>query len=196
MATKAGPVRIGVFIPAETQLLDLACVDVLAMMSKQYLSAITELPRATVDAAPSVEVVYVTSAAAALFVTLTAGMTVRATHDLSHADVQPGRLDVLLVPGPDPSSTFEKDVLDFLRGHYENPGTDVLSVCTGILLCGAAGIIEGKRVCGPRGMQDVLRKRFPGARFEGEKYRWLQDGNLWTSGTYTPTMHSALINTP
>ncbi|CAG9949064.1 unnamed protein product [Clonostachys rosea f. rosea IK726] len=185
MSSKTG-IRLGVFIPGDTQLLDLACVDVLHMMSKEYLSLLKLLPSHIADIAPSVSIFYITAPAANdQMVALSSNMTVRATHDITHPDVQPGKLDIVLVPGPDPEAKWDKPVLDFLLGHSKSPNTDVLSVCTGIYLCGSAGLLDGRTVCGPRGLQDALKKMYPTATFVGEKYRWVQDGNFWSSGGIT-----------
>lgn len=176
-------VKVGVFVPGECQLLDASCIDVLAMASKEYLDCIPLLPQHVRDLGTSVSISYI---APGDVIPMTAGFNVQATHDLSHPDVQPGKLDVLLVPGPDPSATWDEETLRFLRDHAKVERTDVLSVCTGILLCAAAGITDGKTVCGPRGIQADLRKKYPGTKFVGEKYRWIQDGNLWSSGKSTP----------
>ncbi|KAK2047120.1 ThiJ/PfpI family protein [Colletotrichum somersetense] len=189
-------VKVGVLIPSECQLLDMACVDVLAIMSKEYLGLLPMLPKHIPALAPSMSFFYITAPATASGETadphspgllqLTAGAKMLATHDILHPDVQPGKLDILLVPGPDPGADWDEDVLGFLKDHAEQrETTDVLSVCTGAFLCGAAGVLEGRMVCGPRGLQDVLRKRFPGAEFVGEKYRWFQDGNFWSCGGIT-----------
>ncbi|KAI1330128.1 ThiJ/PfpI family protein [Xylariaceae sp. FL0255] len=206
MPAPKSKIKLGVFIPGEVQLLDLACVDVLHMMSKEYLSVIPMLPKHIVGIAPSVDIFYITITntntssspssqtptqnpnqdGSNLLVPLSAKATLRATHTLSAPEVQPGNLDILLVPGPEPSATWEKPVLDFLRAHAESPGTDILSICTGIFLCGAAGLLDnGRTACGPRGLQDVVRAKHPGAKLVGEKYRWIQDGNFWSSGGIT-----------
>ncbi|TGJ85978.1 hypothetical protein E0Z10_g2775 [Xylaria hypoxylon] len=179
-------VKIGVFVPGETQLLDLACVDLFHMMSKEYLSVIPMLPKHMLDIAPSVKIFYITSPEKKpSMVPLTANLNIYATHDITDAEVQPGKLDIVLVPGPEPGTSWEKPILDFLRAHSECETTDVLSVCTGIFLCGAAGLLEGRTACGARGMQDQIRKQHPTAKLVGEKYRWIQDGNFWSSGGIT-----------
>ena len=51
--------RLGVFIPADCQLLDMACVDVLGSMSHEYLFQLERLgmaPAPIVDLAPSVHI--------------------------------------------------------------------------------------------------------------------------------------------
>ncbi|KAI3335069.1 ThiJ/PfpI family protein [Ustulina deusta] len=180
------PVKIGVFVPSGSQLLDLACIDVFHMMSKEYLSVLPMIPKHIVDIAPSVDIFYITSPESKpATVLLTANLNIRATHDITDAEVQPGKLDIVLVPGPDPAASWEKPILDFLHAHSQCPATDVLSVCTGIFLCGAAGLLEGRTACGPRGLQDAIRTRHPTAKLVGEKYRWIQDGNFWSSGGIT-----------
>ncbi|KAM0437719.1 hypothetical protein ACHAPT_002084 [Fusarium lateritium] len=183
MASKQ--LRIGVFIPTGAQFLDVATVDVLASMSKEYLSGLPALPTHIGELAPSTKVIYITSPKLFPDVPLTANLSIRATHTYEDEDVTPGKLDIVVVPGPDPRETFEEGATSWLRGQFHTKSVDILSVCTGALLCGAAGILEGRTVSGPRGMQDELVKRHPGVKLVGEKYRWVQDGNLWSSGGVT-----------
>ncbi|PKS05421.1 hypothetical protein jhhlp_008797, partial [Lomentospora prolificans] len=178
-------VKVGVFIPTDTQLLDTACVDIFGMLSKDYMEVLEDLPKHLVGIAPVVKIFYISASPVDSPLTLTAGVRMLATHHISDADVQPGKLDILLIPGPDPRTTFEEPVLEFVRAHHKQENTDILSVCTGILLCGAAGLLDGRTACGPRGMQPGLRKKWPTAKLVGEKYRWIQDGNLWSSGGIT-----------
>jgi transcriptional regulator GlxA family with amidase domain len=116
---------------------------------------------------------------------LSANMKIELSNHFSDDGVAPGRLDVLIVPGMDPRETWHEDVLSWLRQQGASPGTDVLSVCTGIYLCGRAGLVDGRRVCGPRGLQSELREMYPKAEFVGEELRWVRDGNFWSSGGVT-----------
>ena len=84
-----------------------------------------------------------------------------------------------MVPGPDPGFVPPESVLEFVRGHNE-VGTVVMSVCTGIFVVGMAGILDGKKATGPRGLLGGLKGKFPGAEWEDR--RWTSDGNVWTSG--------------
>ncbi|KAF4964287.1 hypothetical protein FSARC_7782 [Fusarium sarcochroum] len=182
MASKQ--IRIGVFMPLNVQLLDLATVDVLASMSKEYLSLIP-LPAHISELAPSTKITYITSPKLFPHVDLTADLSVRATHTFEDKDVAPGQLDIIVVPGTEPAVTFEEGALKWLRDHFNTEGVDVLCVCTGVYLCGAAGILNGRNVSGPRGLQDDLIKKYPDVKFVGDEYRWIQDGNLWSSGGIT-----------
>ncbi len=50
-------IRIGVFIPADSQLLDLACIDIFGTMSYEYLSLLGDLsPAPIVNLSPSVQI--------------------------------------------------------------------------------------------------------------------------------------------
>jgi hypothetical protein len=50
-------IRIGVFIPADCQLLDMACVDILATMSHEYLTLVGDgIPTPIVNLAPNVQI--------------------------------------------------------------------------------------------------------------------------------------------
>jgi putative intracellular protease/amidase len=186
-------IHIGVFIPNGCQLLDQACVDIFGSISIEYLSTLTGLlPQPVIDLAPSVKIHYIGSVKAGETISLTSCQQIIATNHYSDPEVEPGNLDAVLVPGPDPSTTFESGPLEWLRKQADTQGTDILSVCTGIFLCGEAGLISGKQVCGPMGLQDMMRTRFKNSFIErGKKLRWVQDGNLWSSGESSHPLFSS-----
>lgn len=177
-------VRVGVFVPAGCQLLDASCVDVLASMSHEYLSPLSDMgPKSIIDMAPSMEIHYIGVVHPGEIIEMTANHKVIATNHYSDDEIAPGKLDIVIVPGPDPSSQFEEESLEWLRRQGANPGTDILSVCTGIFICGYAGLLTGRTICGPRALQDTIRAKF-GKDFtqKGAELRWVQDHNFWSSG--------------
>ncbi|KAI0848896.1 class I glutamine amidotransferase-like protein [Daldinia vernicosa] len=180
-------VRVGVFIPTMCQLLDAASVDIIGSMSYEYMTAFRHLlPEPVIDLAPFVEIHYIGSVRAGEHITLTSNESILATDHYSDAAVAPGKLDIVLVPGPDPASHPEAAALEWLSAQADTPGVDILSVCTGIFICGEAGLLRGKRACGPRALQDMIRQRgFGEKELIGDKYRWVQDGNLWSGGGVT-----------
>ncbi|SPQ17841.1 e8fd80f6-715d-48da-bd18-63d5428cde73 [Thermothielavioides terrestris] len=168
-------VRIGVFIPADCQLLDMACIDIFGTMSYEYFSLVKGLvPAPMLNLAPSVQISCtsdpqdISTIQPGELIPLTASARVSCTHHLSHPAVQPGQLDIVLVPGPDPTIDWtdgdKKAALEWLAAHAARPETDILCVCTGIYLCGAAGLLKGKKACGPRALQGDLAKKFEGWR--------------------------------
>ena len=50
-------IRVGVFIPADCQMLDMACVDILGTMSHEYMTQLGDIaPAPIVDLAPKVHI--------------------------------------------------------------------------------------------------------------------------------------------
>lgn len=179
-------IRIGVFIPNGAQTLDVACIDVLGTMSRDYFRQMSNmLPKHLVDLAPDVSFSYITSPKAGELVPLTSGMTIKATNFYTDEEVQSGKLDIVMVPGPHPEESFEEGALGWLRDQSNTPGVDVLCVCTGLFLCASAGIVDGKHASGPRGLQDHLTSKFPKIKLVGDNQRWARDGNFWSSGGIT-----------
>ncbi|XDG07156.1 hypothetical protein ABKA04_006771 [Annulohypoxylon sp. FPYF3050] len=144
------------------------------------------LPKAFLDLAPSVQIHYIGTVPAGQPIALTSNQGLVATNHYSDAEVAPGKLDIVVIPGPDPFKEFEKGSLEWLKKQSEVPGVDVLSICSGIMICGEAGLLKGKKACGPRGMQDMIKaKGFGEKELVGHKFRWIQDGNFWSSGGVT-----------
>lgn len=175
-------IKIGVFIPNGAQTLDTACIDILGVMSQQFLGTIPFVAEHVRALAPDVTISYITTPTQGRDIPLTSGMVIKATHDYTEAEVAPGKLDIVVVPGPDPGVTVEAGAQEWLREQSKAPGVDVLCICTGIFICGAAGIADGKKAAGPRGLQDMIHKKFPRINLVGETHRWVQDGNFWSSG--------------
>lgn len=90
--------------------------------------------------------------------------------------------DVLLIPGGSGTRRLLKHpaLLQWLREQAAR--VEVLaSVCTGALVLGAAGLLDGRRVCTHHQAYERLRELAPGA-LPQEGRRFVQDGALWTSG--------------
>jgi putative intracellular protease/amidase len=177
--------RIGVFIPGGAQLLDMSPVDLFGMLSPDYLRA-CQLPGPLVALGVPSTIHYIAMPDTGTHIELTASAFLRASKTTLDQEVQPGRLDIVLIPGPDPSKIFEDEVLQFVRAHAtwrgdDGKSTDILSVCTGCFILGQSGILKGKSASGPRGVIPMLKKKFPDTKWVDDK-RWVKDGNIWTSG--------------
>lgn len=100
---------------------------------------------------------------------------------------QAPRLDVLLVPGGNGVNALMEDeeVLCFLRNQAAGI---VFSVCTGALVCGAAGLLRGKRATTHWASHDLLR--FFGA--VPVDARVVVDGPLVTAAGVTSGIDAAL----
>ncbi|KAI1810556.1 class I glutamine amidotransferase-like protein [Poronia punctata] len=180
-------VRIGVFVPSQCQMLDAAAIDIFGSLGVEYLTMVDGiLPPVVIDSAPHVEIRYIGIVPAGGIIRMTASLNVVATNHFDDAEVAPGKLDIVYVPGPDPFAEFPADALAWLRRQAETEGVDVLSVCSGIFVCGAAGIVKDKAICGPRDLQPLIMQKGWGAKsLKGGELRWIQDGNFWSSGGVT-----------
>lgn len=176
----ASPIRIGVLLLAPSQLLDVAPIDLFAMLTKDYLEA-CRLPLPLINGALPIEITYISEAGAESIAECTASAGLRVSAGLDDAASAPEKLNLLLVPGPDPAMIPSEGVQIFLRSHMENK-TTILSVCTGIFSLAHAGIVKGRQATGPRALLSELQKKFPGTHWKDR--RWVHDGNVWTSGMY------------
>lgn len=157
--------RIGVFIPAGCQLLDMSGIDIFFMLSPEYLAA-CGLPGPLVALGITSTIYYISLPSTASEIELTASAFLRISKTITDKEVQPGMLDIMMVPGPDPKIVSDEDTRAFLRSHAEWKGengekVDILSICTGIFLVAQSGILEGMSASGPRALVTRLKKEFP-----------------------------------
>jgi cyclohexyl-isocyanide hydratase len=115
-----------------------------------------------------------------------AGMQLMADTTLAEAP----QLDVLLVPGGYGQEALMHDevVLSFIRKQAAG-AKYVFSVCTGALLCGAAGLLQGKRATTHWTAMEVLP--YFGATPSNE--RVVVDGKLVTAGGVTSGIDGSLV---
>jgi transcriptional regulator GlxA family with amidase domain len=98
--------------------------------------------------------------------------------------------DVVLVPGGAGSRSLmgDPEVLDWLRGAHES-STWTTSVCTGSLVLGAAGILDGKRATTHWAYLEGLREL--GAELVAE--RVVEDGKVITAAGVSAGIDMALL---
>jgi transcriptional regulator GlxA family with amidase domain len=175
--------RIGVLIPEEVQLLDLASVDLFSLLSRDYLAR-CGLPEEIVSRGiPKVQFFYIADKTAGDHQETTARARIRLTHAIGDEEVRPGSLDIILVPGPFPPANTTKDVKAWAQAHNAEK-TVFLIVCTGSFVAGNCGVLDGKHATGPRPLEAELRKLYPLAKWDFSK-RWLRDDNVWSSGKWS-----------
>lgn len=179
--------RVGVFIPAQVQLLDLSAADLFGMLNPEYLTACQIPPPIVALGVPTI-IEYISTPESGAYVPTTASASIRVTKTIDDPSAQPGCFDIILVPGPDPAIVFDEKVRAYLKAHADWKGddgkmTDVLSICTGCFVAGQAGIFKGKKASGPRAAVPTLQKLFPDTEWVNHK-RWVSDGNIWSSGEF------------
>lgn len=155
------------------------------MLTPEYLTA-CQLPAPLINNAVPMTITYVSEAGAASICELTASAGLRITAGLDDPTVAAGKVDILLIPGPDPRALPSEPVMQFVRAHDASDRCVVMTVCTGVVVAGHAGILKGRTATGPRGLliTGELQKMFPEVKWVDR--RWVQDGDIWCSGTLTP----------
>jgi transcriptional regulator GlxA family with amidase domain len=109
-------------------------------------------------------------------VTAAQGFTIGAQADLEWLV----RADTVVVPGiGGRGAPVACDVLDALRAAAAR-GARMASICTGALVLGAAGLLDGRRVTTHWGWVDELRRQVPDAIVEADVL-WVDEGDLVTS---------------
>ncbi len=118
------------------------------------------------------------------------GLAVSAERDL---DDGLDDIDTLLVPGAltgDASFFEDPGYIDFVR-RAQTEVRRLCSVCSGALLLGAAGVLDGKRATTHWMDAEELQSRFPDVRVEANQI-YMEDGGVYTSGGITAGIDLAL----
>jgi len=176
--------NIGVLLVDTVELLDAAPVDLFGVLSVSYLKS-RNLPDSITSLAPSVTILYISQnhrdhpPGNVQVQPCTAGAALRINRSLASHDVAPGKLDILVIPGPEPWVQITPEVKTFVQGHAAKTHTTIMSVCVGVYVAAQAGILDGKNVTGTGGYLPDLEKKF---KANWVKRRWMSDGNIWTSG--------------
>ncbi|WP_084299981.1 MULTISPECIES: GlxA family transcriptional regulator [Microvirgula] len=106
------------------------------------------------------------------------------------AAIQPQRLDTLIVVGaPSPFSPADLDTEVFRS--LVTASRRVASVCTGVFLLAALGVLDRRKVTTHWRYVDRLRQDYPSVRVDGEQV-FVQDGDIWTSAGITAGIDLAI----
>ena len=101
----------------------------------------------------------------------------------------PEELDVLAVGATAPEVSQTREVIAFFKDAAHR-AKHVIAVCGGVLLAGAAGLLEGRRATTNFHILDLLPEVGAIPVGGGEVVR---DGNIWTAGPATGSYEAALL---
>lgn len=107
------------------------------------------------------------------------GQTIIPTHQISNP---PPQLDVLVIPGLSTTGPFpnQDQLVKFIQYAYPNV-TNIISVGTGSMLLGYAGILNGRKATTSKSLFHAATAPFKNYNITWISARWVQDGNVWTS---------------
>jgi putative intracellular protease/amidase len=103
----------------------------------------------------------------------------------------PSRLDVFAVPMLPPEIQNDPEVIAFVAAQARG-ARYVIGVCNGVLLLGAAGVLEGKRVTTSYNSLGILRE-LGVAEVACDSEGVVVDGNLYTAGPGNGSFEAALL---
>ncbi|MEV0847996.1 GlxA family transcriptional regulator [Streptomyces sp. NPDC049954] len=118
------------------------------------------------------------------------GLVVHAGHGVDEVD--PEDVDTLVVAGGEGVDLARRDAE--LTGWIRAVGSHarrVTSVCSGVFLLAAAGLVEGRRVTTHWAREQQLIREHPGVEADCEPI-FIRDGQVWTSAGVTAGMDLAL----
>lgn len=96
------------------------------------------------------------------------------------------KLDILIIPGPEPAYVPSAAVNKFLDESYSSVSIAVLTICTGFIPALHSGLLNGRIATAPRSLLPMLRSQHPSIEWTDK--RWTRDGKLWMSGGVTNGM--------
>ncbi len=121
-------------------------------------------------------------------VTATGGLRVLPDHDLASCPA----LDLLVVPGGwgTRREIANRVLIDWIAARGANVAT-LTSVCTGAMLLGEAGLLDGRRATTHWRSLDWMTERFPRVTVERDRH-WVEDGHVITSAGISAGIDMAL----
>ncbi|KAM3454368.1 hypothetical protein MY3296_003051 [Beauveria thailandica] len=172
------PIHVGVVLMNSiTEALDVVPVDLLYGLSHKFLEAMpTFIPETLKNQGLPIEFHWVSENGSKDTRRLSSGLNVTPTD--SFATCPP--LDIVLVGASHIDYVLTAGERAFIQKSYDSCAA-FMTVCGGVLVAVAAGLVAGKTVTGPRLMLPQLREMAPDAAAWAEK-RYVHDGKLWTSG--------------
>jgi transcriptional regulator GlxA family with amidase domain len=105
-------------------------------------------------------------------------------------DALAGPPDTMIVFGGSDPENQPRALLDFL-GQAAARARRTASICSGVFLLAAAGLVEGRSVTTHWNLAAELQRRYPGVRVEQDRI-FINDGPFWTSAGMTAGVDLAL----
>ncbi|KAF2709331.1 class I glutamine amidotransferase-like protein [Pleomassaria siparia CBS 279.74] len=171
--------KIGVLVsgPDQIQMLDLAVVDLLALISRNRLIRFDAPEEALDEAVDEVDIRYVNESGEGSF-SVSSGARMPVTNSFENAP----QFDILVIPGTFSKIELPLSVSIFLTTQAANPNlVATMSISSGILTLLQTGFLHGKRATCPPSLFTKLQKRSPGIFWQ--QTRWTRHGNVWSSNS-------------
>ncbi|KAF2799057.1 class I glutamine amidotransferase-like protein [Melanomma pulvis-pyrius CBS 109.77] len=171
--------KVGVLVSGteQVQMLDLAVVDLVAMIGRNRLIQVDASESGLDEAVDEVDIRYVNESGEGSF-SVTSGARMPVTNSFADAP----QFDILIIPGSFSSAEIPLSVSIFLTTQASNPNlVATMSISSGIQTLVQTGFLHRKRATCPPSLLPSLQERFPETSWQ--ENRWTRHDNVWSSSS-------------
>ncbi|OAK95857.1 hypothetical protein IQ06DRAFT_231304 [Phaeosphaeriaceae sp. SRC1lsM3a] len=171
--------KIGVVILSQhpTHVLDLAALDLLAMVGRNRMSGLSASTAAMDEAVDEIDVRYVTASGEGSF-PITSGGRMPCTNSFENSP----QFDILLIPGSFSTGPLPPSAILFLTTQCSNPNfIAIMSLVSGILHLAQTSVLQKRRAAAPRSLLPALKARFLETFWRSTP--WERHDRFWSSNS-------------
>ncbi|KAL6707148.1 hypothetical protein ACN47E_004695 [Coniothyrium glycines] len=171
--------RIGVVILGQdqVQLLDLAALDLLAMLGRNRIGKLNPSRAAMDEALDEIDIRYVSVTGEGSF-PVTSGSRMPVTNSFANAP----QFDILIIPGSFVQSELPAAAAYFLASQFANPSLSALMcIASGISHLAQTGILHKQRAAAPRSLLATLQSEYPETFWQQSS--WARHNDIWSSSS-------------
>ncbi|KAF1849866.1 uncharacterized protein K460DRAFT_272859 [Cucurbitaria berberidis CBS 394.84] len=171
--------RVGVVVLGQdqVQLLDLAALDLLAMLGRNRIQRIAASTNAMEQAMDEIDIRYVSVTGEGSY-PVTSGSRMPVTNSFANAPL----FDILIIPGSFSSTELPVSATSFLTAQCCNPNLiAVMSIASGITHLVQTGILHKVRAAAPRCLLPALQQQYPETSWQ--QTSWARHDKTWSSST-------------
>ncbi|CAO2658686.1 Nn.00g064090.m01.CDS01 [Neocucurbitaria sp. VM-36] len=171
--------RVGVVVLGQdqVQLMDLAALDLLAMLGRNRISRMEASTSAIDEAMDEIDIRYVSVTGEGSF-PVTSGSRMPVTNSFENAP----QFDILIIPGSFSSIELPVPAISFITAQCSNPNLiAIMSIASGIVHLVQTGILHTVRAAAPRCLLPTLQREYPGTLWQ--QSTWARHEKIWSSSS-------------
>ncbi|KAF2471548.1 uncharacterized protein BDR25DRAFT_303067 [Lindgomyces ingoldianus] len=176
--------KIGVLLLGQEriQLLDLAPVDMLAMIGRDRISQLNAPEPALYQAVDELDIRYINERGEGAS-PVTSSTRIPVTNSFDNSP----ELDILIIPGSFSADELPVSASEFITTQASNPNLiAIMSISSGVLSLVQTGVLHERRAAAPASQLAHLQQRYPETSWQ--ETRWSRHGNLWSSSSAMTAM--------
>ncbi|ORX92897.1 putative amidotransferase-domain-containing protein [Clohesyomyces aquaticus] len=171
--------KIGVLLLGQDriQLLDLAPLDMLAMIGRDRISQLNAPEQALYEAVDELDIRYINERGEGSNL-VTSSTRIPVTNSFHNSP----QFDVLVIPGSFTADEIPAPASDFIKAQASDPNLiAIMSISSGVLSLVQTGFLHERRAAAPPSQLAHLQQRYPETAWQ--ETRWSRHGNFWSSSS-------------